>query len=722
MPRWEQTPIVGGSYKDDTRPFSVQDTVNLIPVMAERDGTRSASMLRCAPGYSDFADLGTNAPIRGMRNVEGLFLVVSGTNLFSIAANGTKKTIGTIPGVGRVSMAHNQVTGGNEVAIANGTSGYVYNTVTGVLERISDEGFPGAKVFEFIDSYIAFVEPGGRFAGTSDLADALSYNTLDRFEAEGLPDKIVGLIASHGELFLFGERSTEVFNNTGAATGTFQRADGKSMEVGAASPYAISKLDNSVIWLGSDGVVYRANGYTPLRISTYPIEQAISRSKSSTAFSFTHEDRGHKIFYLTFQDGHTWGYDVATQEWHRRQSKGLDRWRINDLVLWNGKWIAGDFSNGKLYVLDWNVQSEAGIELERMRVSGVLADSQNPIIVNAVELVFDTGQPQKDPAVPMLTISGNAPDGYIGDAYAFAGYAASGGAPPYTFSISAGSLPIGLGPIDQVTGAIAGSPTSQQISPFTVRVQDALGNTASIPDSITIFLESMEDAVMSDEPLLYWPLNAASGNEAIDLSGNGFDAQVLGGFVWGVDGLRTTTTTSGILLESGTLGGSPIDVGSLTEWAIEAVVRLDQPVTAVGYNPSIAVQWRSPNLGRYNAGLFFNKRLDGTSHVFGGMADEVDQQVVDQDPVVLGVRYHFLVTKMDGVLYLYRNGVLSETLPSPSENSRSDGAGFVMGGPTPGYFPESSGWVGEVSNIAVYEHGLTAARAMAHAVASGVIS
>lgn len=459
MTRWTDAPIVGGAYSDDTKSWSVQDTVNLIPVYAEKQGTRSPSMLRCAPGLSVFADLGTEQPIRGARNVEGLLLVVSGNTLFKVDTKGVAAAIGTIPGVSRVSMAHNQITGGNQVAISNGTSGYVYNTVDGTLVQITDEGFPGASSFEYLDSYILGLEPGRRFAFTSDLADALSYNTLDQYEAESSPDALVGQIVTHGEWWLMGERSIEIFADTGAATGTFQRTTGTVIEVGLAGPFAVANLDNSVIWLGSDGVVYRANGLTPTRISTHAIEQAISRATISSAFAMTYEDRGHKIFYLTFKDGQTFGYDVATQEWHRRQSRDLNRWRINTLTRWNGKWIAGDFSNGKLYTVDWDVQSEAGVVMERRRITSVLSDQQNAVIVNAIALVIDTGNPvvpaQTEPKT--LSLKGILADGVIGTPYS-SGLTAQGGKTPYAWTITAGTLPPGLAQ-DPATGIISGTPT-----------------------------------------------------------------------------------------------------------------------------------------------------------------------------------------------------------------------------------------------------------------------
>lgn len=56
----------------------------------------------------------------------------------------------------------------------------------------------------------------------------------------------------------------------------------------------------------------------------------------------------------------------------------------------------------------------------------------------------------------------------------------SGGLSPYTFALASGSLPAGLA-INATTGAITGTPTATSYvdSTFTVRVTDALGNTAT---------------------------------------------------------------------------------------------------------------------------------------------------------------------------------------------------------------------------------------------------
>jgi hypothetical protein len=389
--RYEPVNIVGGTYADDTRPWTVQDTVNWLVLPAEREGARSQSILRSAPGLVDYAST-QNKPVRGAHDAEGLFLVVAGRTLYRVNTNGTTTSIGTIPGVGRVEMAHNQIENGNQIVIVNGQSGYVYNTVAGALTQITDGAFPGSPIADFIDGYIIGVDPFGRFWFTSDLNQATEYSTLDRQDAESQPDKIVTAIVIGDLVLVLGQRTGEFFQNTGAATGTFQRVPGVTMDIGCASAYARARLDNSVYWLGNDGNVYMLQGNSPVRISTSALEQAISGLNWSNAFAFTFEDRGHKVFYLTFPDGQTFGYDVLSREWHRRESYGMKRWRINTLTRWRRGWYAGDFSNGTISRVDWTVMKEGAQPLVARRRTGVSHANGNKVIADALKLVFDVGR------------------------------------------------------------------------------------------------------------------------------------------------------------------------------------------------------------------------------------------------------------------------------------------------------------------------------------------
>lgn len=383
--------IVGGAYKDDTRAFDQQDCVNWIPEAAASSGARSKSILRTPPGLTRIGGAETGV-VRGLRNVEGdLYAVIAGS-LYSVADDYTLTSLGSIDGVARVSMTHNQIAGGYELVVSTGTTGYVYNTATSTFAQITDVDFPGTIICDYINSYVAHIAPDRRYWFHSDLAAATSYLSTDRYEAEASPDLLVTLIVDHQQVIVFGERTTQFFVNEPTDTAAFQNSSGTVLEQGCGARHSPVKLDNSVLWLGNDGRVYRLNGYTAVPISTHAIEQAISGLDWSEAFGMAWTDRGHSVYYLTFPEGFTWGYDVASGLWHRRESYQLDRWRVNCMTYWNNKWVCGDYTNGSLYFLDWDVQTENDAPMISKRVTGYLADSENELYLNTVALVMSTGQ------------------------------------------------------------------------------------------------------------------------------------------------------------------------------------------------------------------------------------------------------------------------------------------------------------------------------------------
>jgi hypothetical protein len=489
MPRME-SPAAGAFYGDGDRHWSDQDLLNMLAVRAERGGTRTQFKLRQGPGLRPDVQIGTGK-IRGMRNVEGKLFVVSGAQLYQISPTGVAIPRGTIPGTARVSMSHNQYGGGNQLIVVNGSAGYVYDTTALTLTKITDEGYPGAFIAGYVDQYLAQVEPQGRYWFHSDLADATAYSTLDQYEAEADPDRIVSLHVSHREVLIFGKDTIEPFVNTGAQTGTFERASNTVIECGCAARFSVAGMDNSVFWLDDKRIVRRLDGYTPIRISNAGIEQALAECTPeaiSRAYAFTWEDRGHKVYYLTVPGYFTFGYDLLSGEWHRRSSPGKPTWRLSDLVFWEGRWIGGDAATGRLYELDWNYCFDGTEELVREWSTGVLTNQQRRIECNELEVLCSVGGELDTvgsfPAQPEgPTISGDPPDGVVGQAYTYR-FTATGGTPPYTFSARSGTPP---GLEQETDGDLTGAfTTAGTYASVVTRVTDATGLWDEITNEIVV--------------------------------------------------------------------------------------------------------------------------------------------------------------------------------------------------------------------------------------------
>lgn len=470
----------------------MQDCVNWLPSVAEQQGTRTAAMAKTPPGLSPYAEGSSGDPVRGLHTAEGRLFAAMGNSFIQVSNTGVLIPRGSISGVLRVKMAHNQITGGNEVIAVNGSAGYIYNTVTQVFQNITDPGYPGAIDALFMDGYFVQIEPARRYAFNSDLADGLSYNTLDRFTSEKSPDLLQALGSTQNDLILFSESTAEFFENTGAAQQPF-RSKRISMERGCASRYGVAHMDNTVFWLGNDGKFYVLDGYAPRRISTRPIEQSILGLNWAQAFTFIWESAGHSVVYWTFPDGQTWGYDVSQPpglQWHRRESYGFDFWRVTDTAYWQNKWIAGDFQSDRLWELDWDYPMEYQDEFISEMTGPVIHDNQSFVKMPRLEFIFDTGQPEvaarefpEQPAGP--TIEGTAPDGVNGEVYGPFTYTVTpGDAPIALVAITSGALPDGL--TMNASGTISGTPTESGSFTITVRATDTNGLFDELTDTIEV--------------------------------------------------------------------------------------------------------------------------------------------------------------------------------------------------------------------------------------------
>jgi hypothetical protein len=379
-----KTPILGSAYVARSVNAADNRMVNLFPEVIP-EGGKEAGFLSRAPGLNFLQTVGTG-PIRALwaHQTNGSdFYVVSGNQFYKLTGlNATPTLLGTVAGTGPVSIADN----GTQLFIAANGPSYIYNEVTNVFAQITDPDFAGAVTVAYLDGYFVFNQPNSQIIWVSQLLDGTSVDPLDFASAEGSPDGVVGLIADHRELWVFGTDSVEVWYDSGAADFPLQRIQGAFNEIGCVSAYTIAKMDNGLFWLGTDargqGIVYRANGYTGVRISTHAVEYAIAQyGNISDAIAYTYQQEGHAFYVLTFPSGNaTWVYDVATQAWHERA--GFDdgefmRHRSNCQCNFGGNIIVGDFENGNIYTFDLDVYADNGDIQKWLRSWRALPTGQN---------------------------------------------------------------------------------------------------------------------------------------------------------------------------------------------------------------------------------------------------------------------------------------------------------------------------------------------------------
>lgn len=396
-----QTQILGASYVARSINAADNRMVNLFPE-AIPEGGKTAGFLNRAPGLKFEQTVGTG-PIRALwaHQTNGSdFYVVSGTEVYKFTSlTGTPIKLGNVSGTGPVSIADN----GTQIFFACNGPSYIYNEVTNVFAQITDPDFPGAVTVAYLDGYFVFNEPNSQRVWVTSLLDGLSVDPLDFVSAEGSPDGLVSLIVDHREAWLFGSDSVEVWYDAGNADFPLSRIQGAFNEIGCVAPYSVAKLDNGLFWLGTDargqGIVYRANGYTGVRVSTHAIEYAIAQyGNISDALAYTYQQEGHSFYVLIFPTANaTWVYDVSTQMWHERagfKNGAFTRHRSNCQCNFGGNTVVGDFENGNIYTFDLDVYADNGDVQKWLRSWRALPPGQNNLkrtAQHSLQLDAETG-------------------------------------------------------------------------------------------------------------------------------------------------------------------------------------------------------------------------------------------------------------------------------------------------------------------------------------------
>lgn len=373
-----------GSHKGRSEKANGSRLVNLFAEALPQD-SKSSVVLYGTPGTAVFSKLPTY-PILGMQVMNNELYAVTNSNLYKVNKDGSYLDLGAIKITGRVSSATN----GIDIVIVDGSHGYSYNKDNGIKVLGGDGWYP-ANTVTYQDGYFVFNRIG---TGQFFLSKLLSteFDALDYASAEGAPDDTVAVISDHRELWVFGERSTEVWYNSGDPDFPFERMQGAFVERGIAAAHSAAKIDNSVFWLGDDRIIYRANGYLPQRISTHAVEYSIRSGKVDDAFSYTYDDEGHKFYLITFPSQNiTWCFDVSTGLWHERSHYQWGRHHSNCYAKCFGRNLVGDFQNGYVYELSMNSMIDDSDPIVREAVSPPIHAMRNNISMSSFEIDMESG-------------------------------------------------------------------------------------------------------------------------------------------------------------------------------------------------------------------------------------------------------------------------------------------------------------------------------------------
>jgi len=150
-------------------------------------------------------------------------------------------------------------------------------------------------------------------------------------------------------------------------------------------------------------MVFRADGYSPVRISTHAVEHALqdyvrAGITIADAVAFTYQEDGHTFYVLNFPTAKaTWVYDSSTQLWHERgtwdeSSTQYEAWRPQSHCFAFNKHLVGDRALGTIYEMSLDNYTDAGGGvLRRMRRTPHVTVEQESLFYHKFQIELETG-------------------------------------------------------------------------------------------------------------------------------------------------------------------------------------------------------------------------------------------------------------------------------------------------------------------------------------------
>lgn len=394
--------FIGASYRQTAQEVDLEDCVNLYPENMESPGAKTRMVLYGSPGLSPYQQVGTG-PIRGELDIQGYTSVVSGSQYFRIAPDGTGYNV-PLADVGNDGKLVQMVANDSQVLIVSAGNAFIHDG-SGV-NPVASPPWTSAVDCNYIDGFFVVLDDDGLPVGgqffISALNDGTTWDPLDFSTAPFPNNKLLAIAVDHDELWLFGTVVTQIFYNNQGADFPFVPNTTAIVMQGIEARDTRWNLDNTLFWLGRNNYgtlqAFFADGYRAQEFSTRPLEQQwLKYTNPTDVVGWVYQINGHPTFHLNFNtDQKSWRFDRATNLWHRVAYRDPvtnqdEAHRGNCHCVRLGKHIVGDRLTNQLWELSTTAYKDGNDPLVAMRRAPAPYSANKVVFYGTFELITPAG-------------------------------------------------------------------------------------------------------------------------------------------------------------------------------------------------------------------------------------------------------------------------------------------------------------------------------------------
>lgn len=393
--------LTGGDYKHKSRPLTKQRTRNFWPQLLSTEKAKSRYILQSFYGLKEWASPNIAGVDRGQLENQGKLYKVTGTQLYQVLSDGTHTPLGFISGSNRCIMWAM----GAQVIIANGNGSVFTWDGTNLVQNTSiNLGQP--RSVTVLNNQAIYDNGSGQSFDVSDVGTPNTINGLNNAQAESDSDELLRVYAYRETLYNMGDKTIELWWNSGQGNPPFDKIQGAIINVGLGALNSVADTPDFIFLLGTDRQVHTLTGGTT-SVDTVISTPAMARefkkySVIEDAIGWTMQLEGQWFYVLKFpiQDI-TWVYPVGG-EWFEWGSNATGRIRANSYAYAFDKHLVADEASGKIYELDDDTYTDAGEKIIRTRDTaplhgGLFKADGKEFEINRLEIILETGVGLVDP-------------------------------------------------------------------------------------------------------------------------------------------------------------------------------------------------------------------------------------------------------------------------------------------------------------------------------------
>lgn len=370
--------LVGPSYRSLSKSIDPAECINWFVETVEDTNSTVPGALMPSPGFTAFEEL-TPGPVRAaLTTYDDRVFVVSGFNFYEVFSDGTSTLRGTVLASTVPSTISSNGAAGGQLFITSGGAGYCYDLLTDTLTL---ELASGADMGAYLSNRFIALNTTLSIIRISDLDDGTGWDPTQFAQRSLAADPWVSMRVVNSEIWLLGSVTSEVWSNQDLFPFPFAPIPGALFNEGIVGAFASTTVESVLVWVAQSeegqGRIVRAEGYAAKRISTHPVEFALSEYDNlADAQAWSYNEQGHSFWVCNFTDGGiSWAWDLTTGMWHKRGYWNPDTSAYEALRVgvhtrgFEGQHLVGDRITGQLYVMDITTATDVdGAGVRRLRI------------------------------------------------------------------------------------------------------------------------------------------------------------------------------------------------------------------------------------------------------------------------------------------------------------------------------------------------------------------